>query len=329
MLALSVFFVAAHAAIADTVSLNNGDKITGTIKELTAASVIVETPYAGRLTIDRAAIKTMHSEKPVSIAQATGPAQEKYVSPNPGDKGWQETAAYVPPPPATPPRHTSYLSLGPNWKNQFALGVTNTTGNDESTAFASSLSFNYLNKPDEFNLKLEGVYGVSNGTQNAGLFAQTAVYRHDLTKKLFWYVDDDIRYDAIKGISLQATATIGLGYKLVDTEKFKLDIRGGPGVTYLKTFDGNEEFGPAASAGIRAQYVFNERISLTHEDVYTTSLSDLDIWRIHSETALNLKIDIESGLGLKLSFNDDYENQPSAGRKNNDTRAMLSLTLDF
>ena len=55
----------------------------------------------------------------------------------------------------------------------------------------------------------------------------------------------------------------------------------------------------------------------------------MDIWRIHSETALNLKLDVESGLGLKFAFNDDYENRPSTGRKNNDTRLMLSLTLDF
>ena len=100
-------------------------------------------------------------------------------------------------------------------------------------------------------------------------------------------------------------------------------------MTYIRTFDGNSNTSPAAEAGLRAQYLINERITATHETTYTTSLSNMDIWRIHSETALNFKLDLERGLGLKLAYNDDYENQPATGRKNNDTRLMLSLTLDF
>ena len=325
----------AQLAVADTVSLNNGDKITGTIQELNPTSVIVQTPYAGKLTIDRAAVKTMQSEKAVAVTAAAGGTQQLFLSPTPDGKTWQQTAAFVPPPPPAPatppapPRHTSYLNLGPDWQNQLALGVTNTTGNDETTTFAGELSFHYTHKPDELTLKFLGAYGMSNGAQNAGLFAETAVFRHDISGKLFGYVDDDARYDAMKGISLQATSTFGLGYKVIDEEKFKVDVRGGPGVTYTKTFDDASKFAAAAEAGLRIQYVFNERVNMTHEDTYVTSLCDFNEWRIHSETALNVKLDMERGLGLKFGFNDDYENQPSAGRKNNDTRLMLSLTLDF
>jgi len=296
---------------------------------------VVQTPYAGKLTIDRAAIKTMQSEKSVEITDASGGKQNMYLSPTTDGKAWQQTAAYVPPPPpppppsATPPRRTSYLSLGPDWQNQFSLGIINTAGNNSTTSIVGDLTFHYTHKPDELTLKFEGAYAISNGSQTAGLFSETAVYRHDIQPRVFLYVDDDVRYDAIKGISLQATATAGLGYKLVDEDKLKIDVRGGPGVTYLKTFDGNENTAPAAEAGLRIQYVVDDRTTITHEDTYTTSLTDMDYWRIHSETAINFKLDFERGLGLKLGFNDDYENKPATGRKNNDTRLMLSLTLDF
>ena len=109
-------------------------------------------------------------------------------------------------------RHTSYLNLGPDWKNQFTAGrLQHHRQHDSTTTFASSLSFHYLHKPEELTLKFEGAYGLNNGTQNAGLLAETAVYRHDITDKIFGYLDDDIRYDAIKGISIQrATGTGGL-----------------------------------------------------------------------------------------------------------------------
>ncbi|HEY4328278.1 MAG TPA: DUF481 domain-containing protein [Phycisphaerae bacterium] len=319
---------AASSVQADTVALGNGDKITGTILEVNPTSVVVQTPYAGKLTIDRAAVKTMQSEKAVAVTTPAG-TEQKYLSPVPAGTGWNETVTYVPPPPVGPVRHTSYLYLGPDWKNQLAIGITNTAGNDDTTTIAGSLNFHYTHKPDELTLKFEGAYGMSNGSQTAGLFAETAVYRHDLTPKVYAYLDDDVRYDAVKGISLQATGTGGLGYKLIDEDKLKLDLRGGPGVTYLRTFDGTSNVAPAAEAGLRLQYIVNDHINITHEDTYTTSLTDVNFWRIHSESAVNVKLDLESGLGLKFAFNDDYENHPATGRKNNDTRLMLSLTLDF
>ncbi len=336
-IAAIAFFLGASVASADTVSLNNGDKVTGVIEEVNPTSIIVTTPYAGKLTIDRKAVKTLKSDKAVMIVGADGAKTEMFVSPTAegagAGGGWRETVAVAPPlppaPPPEPPRGTTFLEISPFWKNQATLGVVNTTGNDQTTSFAASVLFHYLKKPDEFTLKFQGNYGISNGQQNAGLFDENAVYRHDISEKIYAYVDDDVRYDAIKGISLQATATGGPGYWIVRTDKFKFDVRGGPGITYLRTFDGNDNLSPALEAGLRMEYVFNERISASEEAAYTTSLTDFDIWRIHSETALLMKVDLERGLGLKLSFDDDYENQPAAGRKNNDTRLVLSATLDF
>lgn len=323
------------AAWADSVALNNGDHITGVIEEVNPSSVIVATPYAGRLIVERGAIKSLQTDKAVSIVRSTDTKEQRFLSPKPDGTGWQETTAYVPPaPPAPPPaavpvRHTSWLAISPDWKNQFAIGAMNTTGNDETTTFRGDLNFAYDHKPDEFTLKFTGAYGVSNGDQNQGLFAETAIYRHDITEKAYLFADDDVRYDAIKGISLQAQGAVGAGYWLYRTDKVKLDVRAGPGVSYLKTFDGNENTSLTVEAGMRFEYVFDERVSFSQEATYTQSVTDLDFWRIHSETALNVKLDLERGVGLKFAFDDDYENQPSAGRKNNDTRLTLSLTLDF
>lgn len=331
---VAVMVMGGGAAMADSIVLKNGDKITGKIEEVNPSSVIVATPYAGRLVIERGAVKTLQSERAVTVVRPTDAREQLFLAPSADGKGWQETASMVPAaappaPTAGPAERKSWLNLGPGWKNQLAIGVMNTSGNDETTTFRGDISLKYNQKPDELTMKLTGVYGVSNGRQNQGLFAQNAVYRRDVTEKLYAFVDDDIRHDAIKGISLQAQTAGGLGYWLHRSDKFKIDVRGGPGMTYLKTFDGREDISPAAEAGMRAQYVFNERMSLSQEATYTTSLTDMDIWRIHAETALNFKLDLERGLGLKVAFNDDYENQPTNGRKNNDTRLSLALTLDF
>ncbi len=321
-------FTAAAIARADTVTMNNGDKITGTILEVHTQSIIVQSPYAGKLTIDRAAVKTLQSDQAVAIMPDTGAPRQVFVSPAPAGTGWQETAAFVPPV-TTPPRYTSFLSFGPAWKNQLALGASNTTGNNNSTSVDGSVLLHYLKGNDEFTFKVELDYALTNGQQTAGLFDQNAVYRHAINDKWYLYADDDVRYDAIMGISLQAQGTGGVGYWLFKGDKFKWDVRSGPGVTYLKRFDGSENTSPALEAGTRMEYLFNDRISATQDTAYTTSLTEGSIWHIHSETALLTKLDIESGLGLKLAFDDDYENSATADKKRNDTRLTLALTLDF
>jgi putative salt-induced outer membrane protein YdiY len=322
--------------------MTNGDVLTGSIEEVNPSTVILVSPYAGRLLLKRDAVRTMHSDKPVTVVHADDAKAQRYVSPTDDNKGWKETLAAVPLKPAAalpaaiakaappvPTRKSSFLYISPYWKNQASLGVVNNTGNDETTNFTGNLTLHYDKKPEELTVKFDGAYGMSNSKQTAGLFAQNAVYRRDLNPKFYLYLDDDARYDAIKGIAFQGSGSGGLGYYLARTDKFKLDLRGGPGFTFTKTFDGGEDSAPAFEAGLRLSYVFNERISATQEATYTTSMLEPQNWRLHSESALNFKLDLERGLGLKLGLNDDYENQPSAGRLNNDTRMSLSMTLDF
>ncbi|HVS73439.1 MAG TPA: DUF481 domain-containing protein [Phycisphaerae bacterium] len=351
-----VLLLAARSAFADTVTLKNGDKITGAITEVSPRAITVSTPYAGTLKIERTAVRTLQSDHPVAIVRADGSTQERYLSPvaatQPSTQaattqtalGWLETETpNIPPtggPPApavappiktaaAPKRFTHYLDFGPNWKNTLAIGAVNSAGNDQTTSFNADLTLHYQKDTEELTEKFESLYGTSNGSQTAGLIDENTVYRHDLTKKWYAYASDDVRYDEIKGISLQAQGSGGLGYYLFRGDRFKVDVRTGPGVEYLKTFDGNSNVAPSGEAGIRISYAINSHLSATHETTYTTSLLDQDVWRIHSETALNYKLDVERGLGLKLAYNDDYENQPSHDRKRNDSRVSLSLTLDF
>lgn len=334
--AIGALSFAAVAAVADTVTLKNGDKLTGTINEINPTSIVVTTPYAGKLTIERAAVQTLLSEQSVRISRPDGTTDTKFVTPVATGAGWRETATYEPapaPPPVAradkPSRTSRYLYIGPDWQSQLAIGFINRAGNDESTEFVGALTFHYERKPDEFQLRFEGAYGQSNGAQTAGLFQESVIYRRDITDRLYWFVEQDARYDAVKAISLELNAFAGLGYYLYRTDDLKIDVRGGPGYTYQQLFDDTETSAVAGRAALRIAWALNERVTITQEFTYTTSFEDVEDFVFRSETAANIKLDTERGLGLKLSFVDDYDNTPAAGKKANDTRLAIALTLDF
>ncbi|MEI9812175.1 MAG: hypothetical protein WDO18_05650 [Acidobacteriota bacterium] len=56
---------------ADQITLNNGDRITGTIVSADAKELIIETPAASKVTIQRASITAISAEGPVYVDSPT------------------------------------------------------------------------------------------------------------------------------------------------------------------------------------------------------------------------------------------------------------------
>jgi hypothetical protein len=163
-------------ATADNIVLKSGDTLTGTITQIGPETVDINTAFAGPIKVKREAIKSLRSDAKVTVVSAEGASHTAFIGPAPDAPGWRESQELVPVPPiaaAPAPAPTPapvpekvwaldleryFIPIGPHWKNQFSLGVVNTTGNTESTNFAAELAFNYKEKPHEFNMKIGGVY---------------------------------------------------------------------------------------------------------------------------------------------------------------------------
>ena len=349
--ALAAVGLLSGGARADTIILKSGDSFTGTITLVGADAVDVNTPFAGTIHVKRDAIKSLRSEAKVGIVAADGTQHAAFLAPNADGAGFHEVDVAAPPPavaaaPAPPPAPVPekvynlnlepyYLPVGPHWKNQFSLGIVNTTGNTDETSFASEVNFHYNEKPQEFTLKIGGVYDTTNGQQTAGQAYLDAVYRRimpEWDKSERWYVfgENHELYDGIKEISYRITNGLGVGYFVVKSDKLTVDVRGGPAYVCEKFFNGDSNSAISGIAGLRVAYTLNERVSLTEEALYTFSVENFSDYQLMSETALNMKLpEVARGVGLKFAFRDDYDNNAPTGKKDNDTRLTLSLTLDF
>ena len=351
-LAIASCIVSAIPARADNVILLSGDSLTGTITRVSPDTIDLTTSFAGPIKIQRASVRTLRSDAKVNIVSPQGDEHTAYVSPIGTGPGWRESAAATPPtaiaavpaPPPSPPVNSKvyalnlepyYLPIGPHWKNQFSVGITNTTGNTDSTAYALAAEFNYKTSPQEFTLKLASNYQTTNGVQTTDQATLDAVYRRtfpkfDKSERWYAFAENHELYDAIKDISLRSTTSFGPGYFFFKGEKFKLDGRVGPAFVYEKFFDGHSTTDLDALAGLRAEYVINARSTFSEDALYTVAVADDKRYQITSDTAYAVKLpEIAHGFGLKFDFRDDYDNAATKGHKQNDTRFTLALTLDF
>src|SRR6476619_3593580 len=64
---LAVLGAPASVALADTVILDNGDRITGRIQRAESGKVVIATDYAGEIRIDWAHIETLTSDEAMTV----------------------------------------------------------------------------------------------------------------------------------------------------------------------------------------------------------------------------------------------------------------------
>ena len=63
----SLLAVVSMGSVADTLWLDNGDRVSGKVEFLDAGKLVLRTEYAGTVSVDIARVRTFTSEEPVPI----------------------------------------------------------------------------------------------------------------------------------------------------------------------------------------------------------------------------------------------------------------------
>lgn len=334
-------------ACAGTVLLNNGDRISGRITQLTPKRVVVNTSYAGGIVIKLSKVATLKSRRPVKLMTGKNKVSEVTLTPAPGNVGWltapvaaraKPIPADLPPLPLSVPKAKPISWFGPDWENELDVGGTNTTGNSNSTSFNGAIRLHYKHRPDDLRIALDGGYGILNGVQSQGFFHTDVLWKRRLNefkppwaKKLYWFAQNANLYDAIQGISLRSNSEVGLGYYLWDNKRSEFDFRAGPGFTYERLFHGQTYSYINGSAALHFMYRIDSHLRFTQTAGYISSLQNAYNYQLDATSAIHLALpQIARGFGLRVSLTDLYDNTAGTqGLKRNSTLLIAALTFQF
>src|SRR5438270_11280005 len=208
-----IVVVAAVPALADQVSLRNGDRLTGTIVQSDGKTLVLHTEYAGDLTVKWDSVKGIESSEalrvqlpngktaigPVSTTDETvkvATSSGEVAAPVGSVKGLSQQVAY---------EKIENASLLQGWKGGVNAGFSLTGGNSETT----NLAIGFLGLRQSLKSKL-GMYAnivyatttttlvTINPFTNTKITSTTANteagglrYDHDLNPKIFAFVSAD------------------------------------------------------------------------------------------------------------------------------------------
>jgi putative salt-induced outer membrane protein len=339
----------AGTALADQVTLKNGDRLTGTIVKTDEDKLEFKSEFAGDVKLPWSAVVAIVSAEPLHVALKNGQTIVGVVTTK---DGTFEVAA--PSGPIEAPKvevvavrnnaeQDAYMRMErPRiidlWAALVDAGLSFTRGNSDSTSFAFTGKAARTTKRTKISLYSTEIYSRSTlaGISNTTASAIRAGARVDvnLRGRSFAFVLADFEHDRFQDLDLRSVLGGGLGYHLIREKDRIFDVFGG--ATYNQEYY-SKPFSPPNPSTTRktAEFVLGEtlasklgsRTTLSEQFNFFPNLSDTGDYRLQLDATAATKL--KNWLSWQITFSDRYVSRPLLGLKNNDVLFTTGLRLTY
>jgi len=223
------------------------------------------------------------------------------------------------------------------WTGKGQAGFTSSSGNSEGKSANAAIDMAFLDDPWKHAFHLGGLYGQSAGLVSAERWDTSWQTNYNLTPDLYTFGLATYRHDLFSGFDYQASASAGLGYKIIATPTTQLDAQVGVGYQVLRPEDITKvngavsgrmllpsEKGVAETAAINYSQALSSTVTLTDKLAVTSSSADRLV-----TNALAVAVKVSTKLALSVGYALQDNSSPPAGLKKIDTLETVNLVYSF
>jgi putative salt-induced outer membrane protein len=350
-IAAIIFGFVPGAAFGDTLTLKNGDHLTGTIESSDAKEITFKTDYAGEIKVQWAAVKETTTDKALVVVKTDKTAVSgTMTSEETNVVVHTSSAGDVTVPLAnvsiirSPEAQAAYLdSLHPgwlqDWKGGANLGFALARGNSDTSNLAIGFNADRKTTNDETKMYFNSIYsttGIPVSATTANEIMGGIRFDRNITHTLFGFGAGDFAHNALQDLSLQQIYTGGVGAHVINHPNTTLDVLVGANYT-RETYSGTPAGGTSTSvkrnlAGVTVGQDFAKKfgtISTLNEHFYFyPDLSETGEYRFSLDAGWVTQI--KKWLGWQISVSDRYvSNPPIPGTKDNDVVLTTGINVAF
>lgn len=326
--AVSMLF-AASGAVADQVTLTNGDTLSGKIVKKETDKLIFKTEYAGEIKLDWAQVASLKSDEPVKVIladdtrikgdlkpSAKAEKQAVVVSSHGETPVQLSDVSYI-----NPPAYIDGTSMV--WNGFLNAGGADTWGNTSTRSFY--VNGEAVGRTQNDRLTVGGMYNKASASgtsvaNNGRLYTQ---YDRFINKQWFMYGNASLERDVFRDLQLQTMIGAGAGYQVYDTPMLKLAVEAGAGYVWQNFNSADDKSFPMARWGLRYDQDVYNGIHLFHNHQILFGLTNLKDTIINTQTGVRIPVVNNINAGLQLNYN--WFGNPPASRKKGDGALLFTL----
>lgn len=319
-----------HAA---TITLSNGDRLSGELLQSDAESLSLRSGMLGEVLIPWDKVQAVISDEGTSISRPGqgASADDKAMA---GDEGVPESETVPQVSTAAPQdREVVASSLpaadhGMKYSGQLDVGGTFNRGNSNDDQFNVLGELIARSSQRRYTLGLVINEGRSLGITTTANRRLQGQYDAFLNEKDFLFVRARAEQDEMADLDLRAALGGGVGRQFIDSDATKLSAQVGVNYVNEDYADGSDQSFPTLSIGMKYDRKFFEQrlVYFQYMDMDTSLRETSDTLL---RTRLGLRVPITEGLNVSTQLNHDYANRPAAGKKKSDTALIFSVGYGF
>jgi putative salt-induced outer membrane protein YdiY len=337
LLTLAVFSLLCLSAHADEVRLKNGDIITGNIVKKETEVLVVNTSYAGDISIQWSEIATVKSEKPVHVVLTSGKQlRGPLLEDEPGVASVELAEADVSANKAAEDiefdlREVRYINPTPDltgegirWTGNINAGGSATQGNTETKSLRIDGETIVRTLKNRYNLRGEFNRAEDRGEDTQYNSIVRGKYDRFFTEQWYGYVNTTLENDRFRDLRLRRVFGLGNGYQIYETPNINLSVEGGLNHINEDYYEGEDDSYPGLRWALNYdQLVFNGKVRLFHNHETLVGFQETSQILFYSRTGL--RFPLVFNLNASTQINYDWMSDPADGREKADKALIFTL----
>lgn len=336
LLVLSICRISA----ADELVLDDGSRLVGAVKAISAEIIELETDWAGTIQVRRERVVGLTTESDWRVVFESGERiigslawsasdGQRVVSERVGNVALDVGAVTALEDPSAPVVQTPEQRAAAVWSSEVSLAINGASGNTEE--FSANPRFSALRETefDRLRFGLQGRFASQDGEETENEVIGNVGLERDFTERWFALGNLRLERDELENLDLRANLDLGVGYFLIRQEKHEFKPRFGIGVQSESFEDGTTNEDLVGVAGWDYRIDLNSRWRFTHVLDYRPTFSDpTRAYRLDSEAALVTLLN-DHRWGLSFRLRNEYNADPEPGIDELDTVYSVGIQRVF
>ena len=211
-----------------------------------------------------------------------------------------------------------------DWTSKAEIGASFASGNSENESVNGAFGTKYTSEKWEHGLGLAGNYGSDGNETTAQRWEFRGQSNYKFTERAYAFGAGRYDDDRFSAYDYQASLAGGLGYRIIDTERTKFWVQGGPGYRYARVNEtGRKEDG----------MIFRGDVGLDYQITETTKIVDRFLVEAGSDNTylqndLGLEVKISGALGLRVGYQVRHNTDVLPGVEKTDTLTTVGLLYE-
>ena len=318
---------------ADSVDVKGGARIVGKVVKIDDGAVVVETTYAGSISIKQAEVIAINTDAPIAVRFANGTRVDGKVT---GSGDGRVKVANAEGEFASEITKVAN-SWGPggrdplerDWAYETAVDITGKNGNRSQLGTAGSLRATLKGPSDTLQFYLAYDRQVTDSVKSSDQFRAGVDYTSNFAGKNSWYARNEGGFDRIKDIELYDVAGFGMGYDFIKQKK--QTFTGRFGLSFRYEGYKNPATTDVKSAGLDFGFAHRLELSnglLVNRLTLVPAFEDFSNYRANHESFYELPM-ANTSWKLRLGLSNDYNSRPGRGVEKMDTTYFTRLVLNW